>query len=199
MAKEKDQFVRVEVFLSQHDADGIRKAHPGSNSLAGAVQAAATSTLSKEEGVRVGEPVLREVASIAGVPRVRSEAELLGAVRAACHMNEHCAVVRLDPAMTPVIYEVARSNKLTLSETVSNYVAHCINAGLFNQWQPLSYINFTPEQYSRLKKEMLTDSRPSGDDLVKFIVAQRMKLEEAQSKSPEIPIPPAPEGDVATL
>lgn len=192
MAKSEDRFREVVVYVKDEAMARLRKKYPhlkGEDSAI--ISALVDERLVAESKVSIASETLREIAAIAGVARIQSETELLASVRSAAKLNEHCAVVRLDPAMVPVVYEVARSNKLTLSETLTNYVHHCINNGQFNQWQSLSYFTFTPEQYERLKKEMGVTGRPSADDVLKFIVAARLSL----SRNENVTISNAPAAD----
>jgi hypothetical protein len=203
MAETETKYSRVMVHLTEQEVRNLKASHPKCRNAESAVMAAIQASISSEGRVEVPESALREIATLAQMPRVTSADELLEAVRRIGNLREGQIVVSIDPALTPMLYEVARSSNLTLGEVASNYFAYGINAGWFNQFLETWAVNFSQKEYARLKQEMGAEGRPSGRDLVAFIVALRMSKDRAEELSakvlPSAAATPVPEGSHADI
>lgn len=184
--------LKIEAEISAEKAARILERFPEARgSLSIALEMAMESAVDSSPHFVIPDEMVKEITALAQVPRIKTGEDLMAAFRKMGKLNESQVVVTIDPALTPMLYQVAQSTKLTLAEVASNYFTHGINAGWFNNFLENFYVNFDLKQYTRLKELVGVKGRPSGADVLALIVSLRENLDQAQAlaSASELPIP----------
>lgn len=177
-----ETFEKLTITIDKRDLGKIRRLGPPDQAPEDAVVAAISFFISNLDKVQVSRDTLASISQRAGTDPIRSEIDLVRAFEAATKLGRDSFVVSLDPAMLPMLEEVARGQSRTVPEVMRDYISHAsANGGFFTDHMPYRYVNLTDGQWNRLWEELGSPKVRDAQTLLTLVTRLKGELKAAES------------------